>query len=57
MSADDKFWINATKVEALAGLGRNAEATALRETISAGVDQWMLDAMTGQLSALEALPP
>jgi hypothetical protein len=57
LSADDKFWINATKVEALVGLGRQAEASALRETISTGVDQWMLDSMTTQLAALEALHP
>ena len=53
----DKFWVNATKVEALIGLGRQTEADALRETISKGVDQWMLDSMISQLAALSALHP
>jgi hypothetical protein len=57
LSADDKFWINATKVEALAGLGRQAEASALRETISAGAAAWMLESMATQLAKLEALNP
>ena len=54
-SAADAFWVNATKVEALVGLGRLAEATALRETISKGADQWMIDSMAAQLNALSAL--
>ena len=57
INESDKFWANATKVEALLGLGRQPEADALRETISKGVDQWMLDSMTGQLAALIALQP
>ncbi len=57
LSSDDKFWINATKVEALFGLGRDAEATALRDTISKDAAQWMLDSMTKQLTALAALHP
>ena len=57
LNPGDVFWVNATKVEALLGLGRNAEAVALRETISRGADRWMLDSMTGQLEALVALRP
>jgi hypothetical protein len=57
LSADDKFWINATKVEALFGLGRDAEATALRDTISKDAAPWMLDSMTSQLTALAQLRP
>ena len=57
INESDTFWANATKVEALLGLGRQPEADALRETISKGVDQWMLDSMTGQLAALSALQP
>jgi hypothetical protein len=57
LSADDKFWINATKVEALAGLGRQAEASALREMISADAAAWMLESMATQLAKLEALNP
>jgi hypothetical protein len=56
-SRDDTFWINATKVEALLGLGRTSEAIALRDTISTGVDEWMLNSMITQLAALEALHP
>lgn len=57
LTAEDKFWINATKVEALVGLGRATEAAALRTEISAGAAQWMLDTMNGQLAALDALHP
>ena len=57
LNPGDVFWVNATKVEALVGLGREAEAAALRDTISRGADQWMLDSMTGQLDALIALHP
>jgi hypothetical protein len=57
LSGEDAFWVGATKVEALQGLGRKDEADALRDTISAGAVKWMIDAMTGQLSALEALHP
>ena len=57
LSGEDAFWVGATKVEALQGLGRKDEADALRDTISAGAVKWMIDAMTGQLSALDALHP
>ena len=55
LSAADAFWVNATKVEALVGLGRHGEATSLCDTISKGADQWMVDTMTAQLNALRAL--
>jgi len=57
LNAEDAFWASATKVEALQGLGRQTEADALRATISAGAVKWMVDAMTGQLAALDALHP
>jgi len=57
LMGDDQFWVSASKVEALAGLGRTAEADALRASISAGAAAWMVDAMTRQLAALDALHP
>jgi len=57
LSGEDGFWVGATKVEALQGLGRKDEADALRATISAGAVKWMVDAITWQLSALDALHP
>ena len=55
LTGDDAFWISATKVEALVGLGRKDEAETLRAAISAGAAQWMVDAMTGQLTTLQAM--
>jgi hypothetical protein len=57
LNDDDRFWVNASKVEALTGLGLQAEADTLQAAISAGVDQWKLDTMNGQLAALKALNP
>lgn len=54
------FWLYATKVEALFGLGRQNDASAFREAIvnhappPAG---WMVESMDGQLSSLSALAP
>jgi hypothetical protein len=54
------FWLLATKVEALLGAGRKAEAEALEASIAAYVPpphQWMLDTMRAQLATLEQLNP
>ncbi len=71
VGSEEPFWINASKVEALFGLGRREEAQTLKiETIEkerqrlikAGRDgnavKWMEDSLNKQLSALgELLPP
>jgi hypothetical protein len=57
LAQSDEFWANATKVEALLGLGKQDEASALRDAISKGTDQWMVDSMLEQLAALKALNP
>jgi hypothetical protein len=68
---EDAFWAAATKVEALVGLGRAAEAEALRDEISgrspanaaaptprrAAGAQWMIDSMDEQLAKLVSLNP
>jgi hypothetical protein len=51
-----RFWLKATRVEALCGLGRQAESDALRaEIIVAPPEAWMPDSMDGQLAALRKL--
>lgn len=59
LNADDTFWVNATKVEALLGLGRTAESNALKDQLvgKKTLPQWMIDSMSGQLAALAALDP
>lgn len=60
LKEDDTFWVNATKVEALLGLGRAAESNALREQIigkGPKPQQWMVDSMNDQLAKLAALNP
>jgi hypothetical protein len=66
---DDAFWIGATKVEALLGLGREKDAEALKATIvmeeggrlrQLGADTeteigWRVKSMNGQLEALAKL--
>lgn len=57
---DDRFWARASKVEALMGLGRAAEAEALKATFvgeHAPPATWMRDAMEEQLGKLAALNP
>ena len=57
---DDAFWAAASKVEALLGMGRTAEAEAVRaslSTIQAAPAQWMIDSMNEQLAKLAALNP
>jgi hypothetical protein len=54
---DELFWVQATKVEALLGLGRAKEAADLRaETIKAA-KPWMVEALDGQLAKLKLLLP
>jgi hypothetical protein len=59
LSGDDRFWMNASKVEALRGLGKNDEADVLREQMTAGLDNddWRIKSMRDQLQALAALNP
>ena len=57
---EDEFWINATKVEALLGLGKAAESEALRAAMlgrQPPPQAWMVDAMRSQLEALTKLNP
>jgi hypothetical protein len=56
---EEAFWVEATKVEALLGLGRRAESEALRvEIIGARrPHQWMIDTLNDQLAKLGALNP
>jgi hypothetical protein len=68
---DDRFWAEASKVEAFLGLGRRDEAEALKAVLLAvpvpGCEfvtprypvaaQWMIDAMEEQLKKLLALDP
>jgi hypothetical protein len=56
----DLFWIKATKVEALLGLGRTIEAEALKARLvqeEPPPPQWAVDSMIAQLDALVALNP
>ena len=71
VSPDELFWIGATKVEALFGLGRRDEAETLKteivekerqRLIKAGRDgnavKWMAASLNDQLKKLgELLPP
>jgi hypothetical protein len=57
---EDEFWINATKVEALLGLGSIAESDALKAVMlqkQPPPQAWMVDAMTSQLESLAKLNP
>ncbi len=60
IGADDKFWVNATKVEALLGIGRKSEADALLEKLVNGHPApapWMIESMNSQLDKLASLDP
>jgi hypothetical protein len=60
LGADDQFWANATKIEALVGLGRTEEAEALRTQVVSQLPTppaWMVETMTNQIAALAALKP
>jgi hypothetical protein len=56
---DEDFWVRATKIEALAGLGQTEESEALRqETIVAlQKDDWRLKSLSDQMAQLAALHP
>ena len=57
---EEMFWINATKVEALAGMGRSDEADTLKTSVVSANPKpatWMVQTMEAQLAALEALKP
>jgi hypothetical protein len=52
----EKFWLQATRVEALVGLDRQADADALRaEIVLAAPESWMPAAMDAQLAKLKEL--
>jgi MAP3K TRAFs-binding domain len=54
--AEDKFWIEASKVEAFFGLGRKDDGERLRtEILGQGPEPWKVSAMADQLSKLEKL--
>jgi hypothetical protein len=60
--ADNAFWATASKVEALVGMGRQAEADALKASLlgraaPAAPAKWMIDSMDAQLLALTGLNP
>jgi hypothetical protein len=59
LSDEDRFWINATKVEALLGRGQLAESATLRQQITQALDKddWRVKTMSDQLQALAALNP
>jgi hypothetical protein len=57
LPGDEGFWVEATKVEALLGLGRDREAEALRAALIAkpGVEPWMIASLDAQLAELRKL--
>ena len=58
LSGDDPFWVKATKVEALIGLGRTTDAEELRKQLLAeNHESWMVESMNDQLTKLAALKP
>jgi hypothetical protein len=54
-SDEEIFWIGATKVEALFGLGRRDEAAQLQSQIAAGQPAWMEASLVVQLEKLSKL--
>lgn len=56
---EDRFWIAATKMEVLVGLGRVAEADSLKTALKElpVVQPWMMATMDSQLAKLTALNP
>ncbi len=57
---EQKFWLQASLIEAYAGTGQKEEADKLKETISKGTPEWvparwMIDTMNGQLDQLSKL--
>ena len=57
---EELFWIDATRVEALLGLGRQEDSDQLRVRIVTGPPKpatWMIETMDSQLAKLAALNP
>jgi hypothetical protein len=58
LAKEEAYWLNATKVEALLGLGRRDEAETLRVAVAATAPEaWMSNAMNDQLAKLAKLLP
>ena len=55
LNPDARFWITATKAEALYGMGRQDESAELRKTL--GPDDWKTQSLDEQLATLKALQP
>ena len=55
LADEPRFWVTATKVEALFGMGRQPESADLRKTL--GPDDWRTKTLDDQLAALGALQP
>ena len=58
--AEQKYWLQASLVEAYLGTGQKEESNKLKETISKGdanwkPEQWMIDTMNEQLAKLSGL--
>ena len=58
-SDEDLFWIRATQVEALQGMGKAEESAKLRAELVQGLpaDDWRTRTLDSQLAALKALQP
>jgi hypothetical protein len=58
-SDEDLFWIRATQVEALQGIGKAEESAKLRAELVQGLaaDDWRVRTLDTQLAALKALQP
>jgi hypothetical protein len=56
---DDVFWIRATQVEALQGLGQVEASNKLRGELvqPLAADDWRVSTLDSQLAALRALQP
>lgn len=55
-NAEERFWVRATKIEALFGLGRTEEGDALRRiAVAEAPAAWMVESMNDQLDKLKAL--
>lgn len=58
LGADDRFWVQASKVEALLGASKKVEGEALLAELSATAPQaWMLQTLHDQLTKLAKLNP
>ena len=57
LNEDEQFWVKATQVEALLGLGQTNEADALRAEAIKGAAPWMVTSLDKQLAELKKLLP